>query len=187
MSIENQLDIIITLLGVIIVGQFVSSWTIWASIILRLAPTVRTIWGRIMKLKRLRDQTWPIQVIRREIKHSCPKPMWNVVRVAYVLNPREVPVTVQNVRLYYVTGGKCVRTGEIEESPYPRLDASPPHSAKGVTINVKGQSEIYTSEFTIHETEEGEFQSLTVEIIIEAMGLTCTPERITLQKLDIDK
>lgn len=184
MSIETQLDIVISLLGVLIIGQLISSWTVWAPIILHLGPTIKTICRWLMKKKHLQDHTWPIQVIVREINQSYPQPMWNVVRIAYVLNPREVPVTVQDVRLYAVAGGKNIRTGEIAESPYPRLNGPLLHSAKGVTINIKGQSEIYTSEFTIHETEEGEFQSLSTELIVEAMGLPCTEGKV--RRMDLN-
>jgi len=178
MNIEIRLDIIIGLLLLLLVGNIMSivSTIVSATRLLSgFGNAVRAVWGWVLKRKHLMDKTWPVEPIVRSIEVN-PIVQSSVIEVVveYVLNPREVPVAIQDAR---IEGLYRTRTGDIEDlylQPVGEtLRSTPLRSAVGQTIYHKGHTAPYTTRFEIPVPRGEKYSFHGCSFVIEAESLPC--------------
>ena len=189
MAVEDRLDIIIGLLIALTAASIITNITSWVNIVLRVVPGIRWTYRWAMKRKHLMDNAWPIRIILTSayLGRSSNIPLTNLI-VRYVLEPMEVPVTVQGLEV--VAQGEVVPKGYdfIKESPFADVILENETAgdeyvgANGVMLESKVQSREYHAVFELpFRLSPEKLDSIVLRLAIKAMGKTCTvtiPEKM---------
>ena len=179
MSIETRLDIIIALLVALILMNTTSVISNILSVIqvtFKLEPGVRRLWGWVMKRKHMRDKAWPIRTLIRAIRviDTPNADRTLTLAVDYVLEARDVPVTVEGITVHVDAPHRVMPYIE-EESPFGVSIIDDYVGAKGVEFIAKTLSRRYTAVFELPFSFQGHGK-LGVRLEVSAKGLPCFTE-----------